>query len=93
MAFKPLKDDEELNEVIDDLSRISEECALATEAVNRSTRAAGMTPAGPLAKATMANTNRKATKRKLLTIINERLTSAYNAGLQDGNMQYEKRGP
>lgn len=93
MAFKPLKDDEELSEVIGDLTRVSEECAIATEAVNRATRAmSGMTPAGLLVEAERLNVKRKATRHKLLAVINDRVTKAYNAGLSDGSMQYEKRG-
>jgi hypothetical protein len=98
MAFKPLKDDQQLREALELLSRLSERCALATEAVNRHNRsnprrAGSLEPASKLLQeAEAANRERRNAKQQILTLVNERMSTAYTAGLQDGTTQAEMRG-
>jgi hypothetical protein len=93
MAYKPLHEDSDLDEAISTLTRISEECALASEAVNRWTRLhkGNLTPAGLLVVAELANTRRKAARKALLSLVNDRISSAYSAGLEDGAQRIDRK--
>jgi hypothetical protein len=83
MAFKPMKDDEEFNKLLDDLSQVSEECALAATAVNRANSANRASRS--LERACEdANRRRREVKKSLRALLNARISSAYNAGIDDG---------
>ena len=93
MSFKPLKDDEQLQFALEQLSRVSERCAIATEAINRATREHGPLPEDSklMQEVSTANRDRKNAKQQILTLVNERMSSAYRAGLDDGVTQTETK--
>lgn len=108
MSFKPLKDDAQLTGALDELSRVSERCVLTTEALNRwnrvqtappgsSIRGTGFDPSSSvksklMQNAEQANRDRRQAKQQILALINDRLSAAYAAGLQDGATQDERKG-
>jgi hypothetical protein len=94
MAFKPLKEDEELTRALDQLSCAAEQCARNTIAFNRA-RKFDMKPEGLKGfeqRVESANHHRQIVRKQILAIINDRMSSAYSAGLEDGNAQRERRG-
>jgi hypothetical protein len=91
MSFKPLKEDHQLVGALDSLSRISERCALAVEAINRWNRS-NREPNRKLGQeAESLNRERRDIKQQILALVNERMSAAYNAGVEDGVSQNERR--
>ena len=89
MAFRPLKDDAEIEGIIEDLSRVSERCAVCATMFNQAKDELARVKARQQAE--QANNLRKQTKERIKEIINARVSSAYNAGIQDAIRQEDRQ--